>query len=630
MAKLCAKAAPPVVEIDAPDGTKGLRWWGLESVDEVLKHAMTAAGRGLTEEEVLARRARYGPNKMTEVAKKTFLERLWDQVNNALIWVLIGAAAVEAGFQAWADVILIVAVVVINVAIGMAQEGKAEKAADAIKAMMSPTATVIRDGKKRTVDADELVPGDLVFVQSGDRIPADLRLIVSTNLQVMEAVLTGESVAVEKVTSVMAADAQLGDRKNCAFGGTMVVYGQGTGVVIATGDAAELGKINTLVSSVEAQTTPLMDSLETFGQWIAGITIFLALATFLISYLVRGNTPAKAFSECVGVAVAIIPEGLPSVTTITLALGVQAMARQKAIIRQLPAVETLGSVGVICTDKTGTLTKNEMTVVAVRTSSGVFPVTGSGYVPVGDVCAPADPKGGEKTPLAGEAKAAMSALLRTGLLANDASLLQRKEASTGASPGTAVPATPSEIAVVVNSVSAAQWQMSGDPTEGALLTLAMKAGVLNIEAEVAKYPRIATIPFECELARASHCAALAALFRSRTAQHPLRNQLNSSRSGLQVHGRRRRPARPRRPQHEAAHRARQGRVRRPHCALRHRGAQQRRGADGSDRPRALACRRKRLCARGPARARLRAVHHRGQPDRDLRQRRAHRAAAPAA
>ena len=365
---------------------------------------------------------------------------------------------------------------------------------------MSTTATVIRDGKKRTLDADELVPGDLVFIQSGDRIPADVRLIVATNLQVMEAVLTGESVAVEKVTSAMAADAQLGDRKNCAFGGTMVVYGQGTGVVIATGDAAELGKINALVSSVEAQSTPLMDSLEVFGQWIAGITLLLALATFLLSYLARGNTPSKAFSEAIAVAVAIIPEGLPSVTTITLALGVQAMARQKAIIRQLPAVETLGSVGVICTDKTGTLTKNEMTVVAVRTSNGVFPVTGSGYVPVGDVCVPTDSKGAEKIPLMGAAKAAMCALLRTGLLANDASLLQRKEAASAA-PGAMLPdsaSTPSEVAVVVNSTVAANWQMSGDPTEGALLTLAMKAGVHNIEAEVAKYPRIATIPFECE------------------------------------------------------------------------------------------------------------------------------------
>jgi len=191
--------------------------------------------------------------------------------------------------------------------------------------MMSTAATVIRDGKKRTVDAEELVPGDLVFIQSGDRVPADTRLVNSTNLQIMEAVLTGESVASEKDTKPLPADAGLGDRKNCTFGGTLVVYGQGTGVVIATGDSAELGKINALVAAVEQQSTPLMDALEVFGQWIAGITLLLALATFLISYLARGNTASRAFSECVGVAVAIIPEGLPSVTTITLALGVQAM-----------------------------------------------------------------------------------------------------------------------------------------------------------------------------------------------------------------------------------------------------------------------------------------------------------------
>ena len=376
---------------------------------------------------------------------------------------------------------------------------------------MSTTATVIRDGKKRTVDAEELVPGDLIFIVSGDRVPADTRLVNSTNLQIMEAILTGESVAAEKSVAPVAPDVQLGDRKNCTFGGTMVVYGQGTGVVIATGDSAELGKINALVSSVEQQSTPLMDALEVFGQWIAGITLLLAIATFLISHLARGNGPSRAFSEAVGVAVAIIPEGLPSVTTITLALGVQAMARNKAIIRQLPAVETLGSVGVICTDKTGTLTKNEMTVVAVRTAAGAYPVTGSGYVPVGDLCSPVASKDDVKTPLAGEERDKMRDLLRAGVLANDASLLQRtavapastapaaKDAAVAPAPSSESTSSSSESSpIIVNSTNAADWQMSGDPTEGALLTLTMKAGVHNLEAETHKYPRIATIPFECE------------------------------------------------------------------------------------------------------------------------------------
>jgi magnesium-transporting ATPase (P-type) len=254
-------------------------------------------------------------------------------------------------------------VVVINVTIGLVQEGKAERAAEALKAMLSATATVLRNGQKVSVPADEVVPGDVIFILSGDRVPADLRLVGSTNLQVQEAILTGESLPVSKAAlppGGVREDAPLGDRLNMCFSGTMAVYGAGTGVAVATGDAAELGRINALVSSVDAKSTPLLDQLEVFGRWIALITVLLAVVTFLISFLARGNVASAAFSEAVSVAVAIIPEGLPAVTTITLALGVRHMAAQNAIIRQLPAVETLGSVSVICTDKTGTLTKNEV------------------------------------------------------------------------------------------------------------------------------------------------------------------------------------------------------------------------------------------------------------------------------
>ena len=261
----------------APDGSSDVIWHALATNEEALERTRSSL-QGLSQEEVRLRTERYGPNKMTQGAKRTLLGRIWDQINNILIWILIISAIIEAIFQSWADLILIVAVIVINVMIGLIQEGKAEKAAEAIKAMLSTNATVIRGGQKLTIPAEQVVPGDIIFVLSGDRIPADIRILSSTNMQVQEAILTGESVPVEKSTAAVQEEAQLGDRKNVGFSGTMVVYGQGTGVVIATGDAAELGKINALVSSVESQSTPLLDQLEIFGRWVAVITIVLAVS----------------------------------------------------------------------------------------------------------------------------------------------------------------------------------------------------------------------------------------------------------------------------------------------------------------------------------------------------------------
>ena len=543
----------------APDGTPGVAWHAV-SAAQALAHAATPDG-GLPPDEVARRRAVFGPNTMTQGARRTLLGRVWDQANNVLIWLLLASAVIEAIFQSWADMILILAVVVINVVIGMLQEGKAEEAARAISRMLAATATVVRGGVKRAVPAADVVPGDLLFVASGDRLTADVRFVATASLQTAEGALTGESVPVDKHCEPVPADAQLGDRACMGFSGTHVVYGQGTGVVTATGDAAELGRINALVSSVDAQTTPLLEQLETFGRWVAGITVALALLTFLISLLARGTPAGAAFSEAVSVAVAIIPEGLPAVTTITLALGVRHMAAQSAIIRQLPAVETLGSVSVICTDKTGTLTRNEMTVVAVHTSVGQYPVTGSGYAPeAGAVCAPdaaagaagggggggsdgggggsdgggggsGDGGGAARVPLAGAHLARLRELLLPAVIANDASLVRAAvehaavsappprvpvrllgegaEAAAAAEPApTTVTAAAAAVPPPAEGAPAAaapppaagssEWRMTGDPTEGALLTLGLKAGVESLERLSASMPRLATIPFESD------------------------------------------------------------------------------------------------------------------------------------
>ena len=386
--------------------------------------------------------------------------------DNVLIYVLLGAATVTAALAHWVDTAVILGVVVVNAVLGFVQEGKAERALDAIRNMLSPQAIAVRGGQRLTVPAEELVPGDLVFLQSGDRVPADLRLVHAKNLQVQEAALTGESLPVEKRTEPVAIDASLGDRASMAYSGTFVTHGQATGIVVATGPATEIGRISGLLVQVEPLTTPLLRQMARFARWLTGAILALAALTFAFGVLVHGYGLGEMFLAAVALAVAAIPEGLPAVLTITLAIGVERMARRNTIIRRLPAVETLGSVTVICSDKTGTLTKNEMTAQAVATAEHLFEVSGVGYDPHGAFSL----AGGDAPAVEPESQPLLAAVIRAAVLCNEARL---RRAEGGA------------------------WVVDGDPTEGALLTAGLKAG-LDLEFEREAYARTDTIPFESE------------------------------------------------------------------------------------------------------------------------------------
>jgi magnesium-transporting ATPase (P-type) len=421
---------------------------------------------GLTEAEAQQRLERLGPNRLPQLPGPGPLRRLLAQFDNVLIYVLLAAAAVTMVLGHWVDTSVILGVVVINAVLGAVQEGKAERALDAIRNMLSLQAMAVRDGQRRAVPAERLVPGDLVFVQSGDRVPADLRLVHVKGLEVQEAALTGESLPVEKRTEPVAVDASLGDRASMAYSGTLVTHGQGTGIVVATGVATEIGRISGLLVQVEPLTTPLLRQMARFARWLTGAILALAALTLAFGVLVQGYGLGEMFLAAVALAVAAIPEGLPAVLTITLAIGVERMARRNAIIRRLPAVETIGSVTTICSDKTGTLTKNEMTAQAVAIAEHLFEVSGIGYDPhgafslAGDDAAAAEP---EDHPL-------LIAVIRAAVLCNEARL---RRAEGGA------------------------WVVDGDPTEGALLTAGLKAG-LDLEFEREAYPRTDAIPFESE------------------------------------------------------------------------------------------------------------------------------------
>eukprot|EP00878_Enallax_costatus_P000946 GHUV01001076.1.p1 GENE.GHUV01001076.1~~GHUV01001076.1.p1 ORF type:complete len:1052 (+),score=317.95 GHUV01001076.1:265-3420(+) len=441
-------------------------WHSIEDLYVVLQRLDTSLN-GLSAEEAQQRLVKFGTNALTPPPKPSFWRRLCNQINTLFIWILVIAAVVSAALQAWPDVGLILGVVVINVGIGLFQEGKAEKAADAIKAMLSPTATVVRGGARIDIDADQLVPGDIVVIKSGDKVPADLRLLEATNLQVQEAMLTGESVPVSKNIIAVSENSGLGDRKCLAYSATAVSAGQGLGVVIATGDNAEIGKISTMVSQVESGKTNLLIQMEVLARWLAVIVGVVALATFLLALLSAKHNAGVSFQTAVAVAVAMIPAGLPALTTIVLAIGTTVMAKQNAIVRQLPCMETLGSLTVICSDKTGTLTKNEMTVVAMRTAGALYKVTGVGYEPSGKFTL----GDGDLSP---EQQSSLKALLQGVVLCNDSQLNKDK--------------SPSGQDVYIPN---------GAPTEVALLTAAMKAGI-NPSTLKQSTPRIAAVPFESE------------------------------------------------------------------------------------------------------------------------------------
>ncbi|WP_305072339.1 cation-transporting P-type ATPase [Propionivibrio sp.] len=432
-------------------------WHATESEQVLAAHEVTAAG--LNAAEASRRLAAHGPNRLTPPKKRGPLVRFLLQFHNVLIYVLLGAAVVTAVLGEVVDTTVIIGVVVINALIGFIQEGKAEKSLDVIRSMLSLSATVTRDGRRVEIAAEELVPGDIVLLASGDKVPADLRLVETRNLRIEEAALTGESEPVEKSPDAVAENAPIGDRTGMAYSGTLVVFGQGRGVVVATGDVTEIGRIGRMLAEVESVDTPLLKQMAVFGRWLTAGVLALAALTIAFGMLVHGQSAGEMFLAAVGLAVAAIPEGLPAIMTITLAIGVQRMAGRNAIIRRMPAVETLGAVTTICSDKTGTLTKNEMTVQRLVMADQFIEVSGVGYAPHGGFTA----DGRDVDP------AALADIGRIALLCNDASLRE-----TGG-----------------------EWKLEGDPTEGALLTLALKCG-LDPHFEAEALPRIDVIPFESE------------------------------------------------------------------------------------------------------------------------------------
>ena len=435
--------------------------WHAESTKKVFESLETTAN-GLSKEAAHSRLSKYGKNRLPEAKVRGPLERFFCQFHNILIYVLIAASVITAMLGHWVDASVILCVVLINAVIGFVQEGKAEGALRAIRQMLSLNAIVMRDGRQMTIQAEELVPGDIVLLKSGDKVPADLRMFRVKGLQVQESALTGESAAVEKITEATTQNAVIGDRRCMAYSGTLVTHGQGAGIVVVTGSKTELGHISAMVSDVESVTMPLLRQIAQFGRWLTVGILIIAIANFVFGVLVHNYLISEMFLASVSLAVAAIPEGLPAIMTITLAIGVQRMAQRHAIIRRLPAVETLGAVTVICSDKTGTLTRNEMTVGSVATTANLFELSGAGYDPHGAISLANRDVSPEEYPLLLE-------VLRAGLLCNDASLEQNNS----------------------------DWFVHGDPMEGALLVAGLKVG-LDIESETQQYPRTDLIPFESE------------------------------------------------------------------------------------------------------------------------------------
>lgn len=415
------------------------------SVADCLAALRTAPG-GLAMADAARRLATHGPNRLPEAAHRGPLRRLLAQFNNVLIYVLLGAAVVTAGLQHWVDTVVILAVVAANALIGFVQEGKAEQAMAAIRQMLAPRAAVLREGARITIDGADLVPGDIVLLEAGDKVPADLRVIEARGLAAQEAILTGESVPVDKTDEPVTANAALGDRRSMLWSGTLVTQGTARAVVVATGASTEIGRIGGLLASVEPLKTPLVAQMDHFARWLSVLILLVSALLLAYGHFVGHRDFAEMFMAVVGMAVAAIPEGLPAVMTITLAIGVQAMAGRHAIVRRLPAIEAIGSVSVICTDKTGTLTRNEMVVTAAETPAGAFTVAGEGYAPDGAVTPAGD----------------LSSLACAAAACNDAALHDRD----------------------------GDWVVEGDPMEGALLAFAGKAGGNRPER------RLDAIPFD--------------------------------------------------------------------------------------------------------------------------------------
>jgi calcium-translocating P-type ATPase len=440
--------------------TAGAVPWHALAIDEVLKRLTTSTENGLAVGEASTRLQKYGPNRLPEGKKRGPLMRFISQFNNILVYVLLGAGFTKMMLGLWIDASIILGVVILNGLLGFIQEGKAERALDSIRNMLSAEARTLRGGEARMIPAEQLVPGDIVLLESGDKVPADLRLADIKNLRTEEAALTGESVPADKTIDPVPEKATVGDRESMAFSGTMVISGRATGVVVETGSETELGRINQLLAGVSALETPLLRQIKKFGYAITAVIGVVSVLLFSYGRWVIGMDFVAIFQAVVGIAVSVIPEGLPAIITITLAIGVQRMAQRNAIIRRLPAVETLGSVSRICSDKTGTLTLMEMMVVSAVTAESKYQITGNGYAPEGEVKQSGKPA---------DKDSVVGLLGRVSMLCNDAELFQQEGA----------------------------WKVEGDPTEGALYPFATKLG-MDRQAEQTAYPRIDAIPFESE------------------------------------------------------------------------------------------------------------------------------------
>ncbi len=428
----------------------------IKRVVAVLKSSLT----GLTQDEAQSRLKTFGYNRLPEPPRHSALLRFFLQFHNVLIYVLLGAAVITALLDHVIDTIVILAVVIINALIGFIQEGKAEQALAALRQMLTPIATVLRNGERYCIPGEELVPGDVVLLEAGDKVPADVRLFKTHGLTVQEALLTGESVPVEKQTTSVNTNAPLGDRSCMAFSGTLVTNGQGRGIVVATSETTQIGRISGMLLTVHMLTTPLIVQMGLFARWLTTLILLIAALLLAYGYFVQHHQFGELFMIIVGLSVAAIPEGLPAVLSITLAIGVQAMARRNAIIRRLPAIETLGSVSVICTDKTGTLTLNEMIVSSVVTTEHEFTLDGTGYEPKGSIQLNKKNINNHQYPL-------LTELARAAIHCNDAALHEHE----------------------------GNWRVEGDPMEGALLSLAGKINPVLLE-ERNTWMRTDVIPFD--------------------------------------------------------------------------------------------------------------------------------------
>ena len=461
--------------------------WHTLNPEQVLRH-FEVQDNGLTDEQAKRRLKQYGPNQLEEALRPSFLKMLWEQLNNFVVILLIIASVISALLGDYVEAAAIMAIVVLNAILGIVQERRAEEALAALKKMAAPDAQVMRDGRRQIVPSYELVPGDIVFLEAGNFIPADIRLLEAINLRVEEASLTGESLPVQKkAATVLEKNIPLGDRKNTAFMGTVVSYGRGRGVVTSTGMRTQLGLIAKMLQSVDTEVTPLQRRLDQLGKSLSILALILVTVVFIVALINYTNfnelftDPLAYFSEyaeqitevfiiAVSLAIAAVPEGLPAVVTISLALGMREMIKRHALIRKLASVETLGSATVICSDKTGTLTQNEMTVTRLWTDGHFVDITGTGYVPKGEFLAD-----GKPIDMA-QYRAALTTLW-LGVLNND-----------------------SYLEITGEKESQQTYRIVGDPTEGALLVAAAKAGATYLEVKQA-YPRENEVPFDSERKR---------------------------------------------------------------------------------------------------------------------------------